>query len=252
MVPDEQGGLDSRGGRVLRLREIQDYIKEKIHVSFGEILEYLNKNRREFVSERSIQHDLRLLRGLQLIELEDGKYRLKMGQREFTKGDLELALRHSRKLLRPWTESYENRYFWLDLMVFDHLEAETLEPSDEVCLLQHLKSGYYRDIYERLLEYRKMMEETGLSESNMLPVLGHTRDLKEIKKRLDDPSPLISMDLIELAPGLTVADESLEKIVDLRDLLIGKILSIEHSLQNDVPLKGRCDYCPHLEISIIE
>jgi len=244
--------MDSRGRRVLRLREILDYIKEKIHVSFGEILEHQNKNKKELVSERSMQHDLRLLRGLELIELEDAKYRLKAGQREFSKGDLELALKHSRKLLQSLTESYQNRYYWLDIMVFNHLEAETLEPSDEMCLLQHLKSGYYRDIYERMLEYRGMMEETGLTKSNILPVLGHNSDLKEIRERLDDPSPLPWMDHFELAPALTVDDESLENIVDLRDLLIGKMMSIEYSLQNDIPLKGRCDYCPHLEINIIE
>ena len=101
------------------------------------------KNKKEPVSKRSTQHDLRLLRGLELIELEDAKYHLKASQREFTKSDLELALKHSRKLLRPWTENYQNRYSWLDLLVFKHLETEPLEPSDEMCLLQHLKSANY-------------------------------------------------------------------------------------------------------------
>jgi len=252
MPSDEHEGMDARGGRILRLRDIVDTIKNDLHVSAGEILESLNENRKEPVSMRSMQHDLRLLRGLELIELEDGKYRLKVGQRRLSKADLGQALTHSRKLLRPWKESIENRYFWLDLLVFDRLEAETLEPSDEMCLLQHLKSGYYRDIYERLLEYRRVLVETGISEGNLIPLLGHSSDLLEVRKRLEGLSPFPSMENHKHAPALTVDDETLKKIVDLRDLLIGKLISIEFSLQHNVPLKGRCDYCPHLEISIID
>jgi len=249
---DEHEGIDSRGRRILRLRDIVDYIKNDFHVSAGEILEHLNKSRKDHVSMRSMQHDLRLLRGLELIMLEDGKYRLKAGQRRLSKADHELSLTHSRKLLRPWKESFENRYFWLDLLVFEQLEVESFEPSDEMCLLQHLKSGYYRDTYERLLAYRGILNETGLSECNMLPVLGHSSDLMDIRKRLEGLSPFPSMENQEQAPALTVDDETLKKAMDLRDLLIGKLSSIEYSLQHDVPLKGRCDYCPHLEISIIE
>ena len=199
-----------------------------------------------------MQHDLRLLRGLELIELENGRYRLKAGQRRLSKADHELSLTHSRKLLRPWKESFENRYFWLDLLVFEQLEVESLEPNDEMSLLQHLKSGYYRDIYQRMLAYRGVLDETRLSECNTLPYLGHSNDLMEIRKRLEGLSPFPSMENPEQAQALNVNDETLKKAVDLRDLLIGKLSSIEYSLQNDIPLKGRCDYCPHLEITIIE
>lgn len=252
-LPDEDETSASRGkrSRDLRLRKILDYIQEKSRVSSAEILEHLNKKRKKPVSKRVLQFDLSTLRLLDTIELEDMTYSPKVTVRKFSEGDLGLALRHSRKLLRPWTERYDNRYFWLDLLVRDHLEAESPEPSDEMCLLQHLKSGYYRDIYERLLEYRRGLVETGLSEINLIPILGHSSDLNEIRKRLG-LSPFPSMENHENALALTVDDETLQKIADIRDLLIGKLMSIEYSLQNEIPLKSRCDYCPHLEISIIE
>ncbi len=78
---------------------------------------------------------------------------------------------------------------------------------------------------------------------------GHTDDLKDIRVNSEDP---YSRGMSELAPVYTVETESLEKLMDLRGLIIGKLSSIEFSLRHRIPLKGRCDYCPHLEISITD
>ncbi len=248
-LPDEGEASVSIGerSRDLRLRKIVDYIQEKSRVSFAEIYEYLNKQRKEPLLKRVVGYDLSTLRFLDIIELVDGKYSPKVTVRKFSEGNLELALEHSRKLLRPLTESYENRRYWLNTM-FDYLEAEPLQPSKETCLLQHLRSDY-REIYGRMLEYLKMADETGLSKSNADSLLGHTDDLIDIRVNSEDP---YSRGMSELAPVLTVETESLEKLMDLRGLIIGKLSSIEFSLRHGVPLKGRCDYCPHLEISITD
>ena len=104
----------------------------------------------------------------------------------------------------------------------------------------------------KMLEYWKMMEKIGLSGINQLPILGHSSDLHEIKKRLEGQSLFPLMENHENAPALTVDDKTLQKIGDIRELLIDKLTSIENSIDNEIPLKSRCDYCPHLEISIIE
>ena len=210
----------------------------------------MNTNKTKRISNRSIQHDLRFLRGLDLIELDNAEYSLKVGQKKFSKGDHELALKHSRKLLESLTERSVHIHLWLDLLVFDNLGAESLEHPDEMCLLQHLKSGYYQDIYERMLEYRNMMKETGLAESDRYPILGHTNDLKDILMKSEKPPPRVRP--FPSSSFVTVESEALKKIIDLRDLLIGKLISIEHSVKHLTPLKGSCEYCPHLKIKIIE
>ena len=249
-LPDEGEASVSIGerSRDLRLRKIMDYIQEQTRVSFAEIYEYLNKMRKKPLLKRVVGYDLTTLRLLDIIELEDGKYSPKVTVLKFSEGDLELALKHSRKLLLPLTASSENRRFWLATL-FEYLEAEPPNPDDVTCLLQHLKSGYYREIYERMLEYQKMADETGLSKSNADSLLGRTDDLNDIRVNSEAP---VSRGMSELAPVLTVETESLEKLMDLRGLIIGKLSSIEFSLQHRVPLKGRCDYCPHLEISITD
>jgi len=244
---DETSASKGRGNRDLRLRKILDYIQEQSRVSAEEISKYLNKKRETPVLKRVVQYDLSTLRLLDIIKLEDGKYSPKVTVRKLSKGDHELALKHSRKLLLPLTERIETRNYWLDTL-FDYLEAEPPTPSDETCLLQHLKSEY-REIYERMLEYQKMADETGLSKSNANSLLGHTDDLNDIRVNSEEP---YSRGMSELAPVLTVETESLEKLMDLRGLIIGKLSSIEFSLQHRIPLKGKCDYCTHLEISIIE
>jgi len=248
-LPDEDEASVSIGerSRDLRLRKIVDYIQEQPRVSRAEILEHLNKKKKEPIKERALGYDLSTLRFLDIIELVDGKYSPKVTVRKFSEGDLELALEHSRKLLRPLTESYANRRFWLATL-FEYLEAEPPNPDDVTCLLQHLKLDY-RETYQRMLEYQKMADETGLSKSNADSLLGHTDDLNDIRVNSEDP---YSRGMSELAPVLTVETESLEKLMDLRGLIIGKLSSIEFSLQHRIPLKGKCDYCTHLEISIIE
>jgi hypothetical protein len=159
----------------------------------------------------------------------------------------------------------------LDLLVF-----ESGRDIDYQCLVQHFQTGYFQDIYALMMKYRQLMDETGLSEIRGLPKLftgssswieeSHKAGVEEnitqenLEKLMDNSFPtkgdMLMIDINSAILGSNspnikcVHKAKYKEIVDLRNLLVGKIYSVVNDATHGIPLQGFCDHCPNRKVTI--
>lgn len=179
------------------------------------------------------------------------------------------ALKHSKDLLL--TNKYKQGYdAIMPHMVIDKLAFQDLEDvevkmngdMDDRCVFQHLKSGY-ETVYSALLEYRRLMDETGLSKVKGFPKFGisGTPFPKEgpYPERIPHgpiqepkiPSLSEYLESKEVNPEvakryrlpLDVSKEKIKKLLNLWDFLYSQICKILYAVEQGNPLLGSCDYC---------
>jgi hypothetical protein len=121
--------------------EIQKQVREKFHKT-----------------NRLIQYDLSDMEKLGIIKLDEqkGLYYLP-GPKLLTPKDYEFALEHSRMLLFTQTLRQGFNNISQDKWVNTLLNADRYVDSKELgCLMQHLKTGYYEELWLLLEEYSKL------------------------------------------------------------------------------------------------
>lgn len=180
------------------------------------------------------------------------------------------TLKHSRNLFL--TTKYKQGYdAIMPHMVIDKLAFLDLEDvdvkmkvdMDDRCVLQHLESGY-EAVYSALLEYRRLMDETGLSKVKGFPKFRISRTpfpkggpypvflphgpIQELKI----PSLSEYLDSEEVNPEvakryrlpLDVSKEKIKKLLNLWDFLYFQICKILRHVEHGSPLLGSCEDCP--------
>lgn len=265
-----------------RIRHIIEKLKQH-PMTLEQILEILQKSnltKDDKTGKRSVQNYVAELRAIGIVNFDpsSGTYRFTEKEKQIfeSKHDYQIALSHSKNLLfsseRENTQRFDqtNPYLAVDCLVY-----ESEKDADDFATLQHLKTGY-SEIYEALQQYRKLMDETGLSKRTCLPKLGDgmnfdgdnehflefVHGLPRLPSRESIPATLpmvIDDEFIEFESGTLGRDDviarvsasKVKKILNLRDLLVGKIYGyVMNAVRNGTPLKGCCDFCPNREITI--
>jgi len=194
-----------------------------------------------------------------------------------SKHDYDIALKHSRYLTLSTSDKQRldqsNPYLALDLLVYHDKENRDV---DDQCLFQHIKTGYY-EVYSLLQKYRKIMDARGYSEHPHFPKLhshfefthrspwemvAEVALLQDEEKRerhvegeIAGDEYMYSSDLKERGlpekPLCSPEERKRAKeLLDLRDLLVGKIYAIVNEVRNGIPLQGYCDSCPDRRVTI--
>jgi len=231
------------------------------------------------IVKRSVQNYLAELRALGLIvdDLKAGIYQLAESKKVFqSKHDYEIALNHSRRLVLSRKDSQRldqmSPNAALDLLVFV-CERDI----DDLCFVQHLRTGYHKEVYALIERYRQLMDETGLSKIPSIPKFSlsgltwaeqsHMAEVEEnISERdlaralFEDAKTAANRIRIQVNPFpstdtpeyVYVTKTKMQEIIDLRDLLIGRIYSTANDVVNGIPLQGYCKHCPDLKITILD
>jgi len=259
------------------MRLIMDKLQEK-QMPLAEIEQLVYRSQVSRIGRRSVQNYLAELIALRLVNYnpQTRYYEWAENKTEFrTRHDYDIALKHSRNLILTTRErqglDYTNPCLALDLLVF-----EFYRDIDCKCLVQHLQTGYFQDIYTLMEKYRQLMDETGLSEIPGLPKLfsasstwiedSHKAGVKEnitqanFERSMIDNFPtkgdMLMIDVNSMVLGSSLSNikyvhkAKYKKIVDLRDLLVGKIYSVVNDVIQGIPLQGYCDHCPNRKITI--
>ena len=272
-----------------RMRLILDELKEK-PMSSNEIEQLVSgKAQIDRIAKRSVQNYVAELNALGLIfwNPQARVYEIAERKRVFnSKYDYEIVMKHSKKLVLSSKErqrlDHTNPALVVDLLVFEKDRHALFGDTDidDKCLVQHFPTGYFSDVYALMQNYYRLMEETNLSKIKGLPklsmanlcfdtvmdqtdgssivesfanknfeaVVNETEFLRTGKKgkimQIDISALGEEKDLVE------VSEEKFKEILDVRNLLIGRIYSIVNDVINGIPLLGYCDYCPDRRTTI--
>lgn len=245
-----------------RMRKIIEILKQK-PLTFNEIRDLFKEKTKEKIKEkileRSLQRYLEELKALGLITY-DGQYHWAETKRAFqSRQEYEIFLKHSEALTFSGIANIlldeMNPYFGLDMLIFEPEKDKNL-----ACLMQHIKSGY-PEVFDLMQKYRRTMDKTGLAKIPNIPKFTLPTDFN-----FDDSTPeetaakaaalkgdqIVVLDpfkaLRESGLKIEVSDKEVKELVNLRDLLVGKIYTIIAKVKHGSPLEGKCDLCPELAI----
>lgn len=201
---------------------------------------------------------------------EKTEYVKKSDKRFRSESERKRALKHSKNLLL--TNKYKQGYdaimphMVIDKLAFHDLEEDEVQMAvdmDDRCVFQHLKSGY-EVVYSALLEYRRLMDETGLSKVKGFPKFRISRTplpkggpypmflphgpIQEPKI----PSLSEYLDTDEENPEVAkryrlpvnVSKEKIKKLLNLREFVYFQICKILRHVEHGSPLLGSCEDCP--------
>ena len=240
-----------------RVRLILDKLKEQ-SMTLSEIEHLVYGKGSTKITLRTVQNYIAELKALGLVtcDPEEKIYELTGVKKKVfqSKHDYDLALKHSRNLVFSTEEKQRfdqmNPFLALDLLAFhDTQEIQDIghiSHLDDKCFVQHLKTGYFKEVYSLMQKYRQLMDETGFSKRTGFPKLSET--LGDLFTGLT-PQESVSQ-AATLKENKHAEEEKLNEIENLRNLLIEKIYSIANDVKNGIPLQGYCDYCPEQKITI--
>jgi len=213
---------------------------------------------------RTVENYLAELRGIGLVHYDPANKVYEAAgvrKRIFTsRDDYELALKHSRGLvlsskLKLRLDQTEPALA-LDELVFT--DEASGGDKDYICLKQHLKTGYFEEVYIPMQRYRQLLDETGISKCPSFPKLFCPEFSSETPDELVAEAASMRGSLPS-AEGmkeyaaqlhLDVDVKKLREIMELRDSLVGKVYSIVYDIKHGIPLRGCCDSCPDRSLTI--
>jgi len=249
------------------LKTILGLLEQHPH-KFGELFESVKKETKLKIKERTLHRHLDTLLELNLIVYDDkeGEYCLPQSKKQVfeSKHDYDLALKHSRLLVFSTKETQRfdqmDPFLALDVVVFfdDPLNRDI----DNECVMQHLKTGYYKEVYVFMQKYRQLLDKTGVSLWAGLPKLFSSEFAGETPSEIVVQASTLKDEYIKLPRryGLGASKDEfihvhrkeMKEIYDLRNLLVGKLYSIVNDVRNGIPMRGYCDHCPHHKLTIKE
>lgn len=269
---------DYRKEKCLRQRFILDKLEQK-PLTIEEIEDFYKKNNYK-IGSRTIEYDLEHLKILKIIEYDSIVKIYQIANRKQTfnnKAEYDLAMKHCRRLCFTSREKQRfdqtNPFLVLDLLAFYDTRAPM--DVDDRCFVQHLKTGYFKEIYEDLEKYRGLMDKTGYSDNSSFPKLydkiadifsenspqemvSSASELKNAnfrKQQVEDEieTQKAHWKLLMRENGKPTSfkvNKEDREIYNLRALLVGKIYAIVNDLSHGIPLQGFCDCCPTMKVKI--
>jgi len=235
------------------MRLIMVKLKER-PMSFDEIVELVSKPPGNRIVTRSVHNYLAELVALGFVnhDAQNRIYEWTGNVRVLTPHDLRNALNHSKDLV--FSTKKKQRLDHMDIhAALDFLVFSSDATIEVQCLIQHLKTGYFKEIYAPMEEYRQLMNKTGLSDIPGFPKLARLRDVGMSEKKDEIVIDRNAAVLGAKSRNLTrIRRNDLRELLDVESLLVVRINLLLHSVRLRIPLRGRCDYCPTQEISMQE
>lgn len=201
------------------------------------------------VTRRTIYNHLERLSLLGLVVNEKGIWYPKESRRKFrTKNDYEAALDHSKFIMSgsSWRQGVAQYSTYALLQEFSIGLSKGLNIHDRGCGIEffaHVKTGYPY-LYSKFKEGSSLLKERGSF-------------IKENDERLfsidqfDTPSEYVAQDDNEVST--TTRDETNklnERLDNVLRKIGGEIAVIFRHIEHGTPLKGYCDFCPDLNVTI--
>jgi predicted transcriptional regulator len=234
-----------------RMRLILDKLKEQ-PMTFNEIVRLVYKKGSK-IAKRTAQNYIAELVALGFVTYDsEAKIYGLTGtmKKEFqSKHNYDLALKHSKNLVSSTSE--KQRFDQMDpFLALDLLAFHDINPCpdvDDECFVQHLKTGYFKDVYVLMQKYRQLMDETGFSRYLGFPK--YFSSFEEPFGSSQTPQELVSR-VAAHKEAKHMEKDKIKEIENLRNLLVGKIYSIVNEVANGIPLQGYCEYCPDRKVTI--
>jgi hypothetical protein len=189
------------------------------------------------VGRRTLQNYMLELKALGLVAYDGQLYQWIESRQVYSKTDFELALRHSKLLVLSYQDKSQSMddndllrqdamdpFLAVDLIVFS--DIETTAKLKDKCLYQHIRTGY-PEMFALMEKYRGILDKLGYSKEPHMPKIGmfFEREWETIPKEL-------------------------KEAIELRNVLAGKLYFIVEQVKHGIPLKGFCDCCPRLHVSV--
>ena len=239
---------NKKNSKIACLKKILKHIRERGTASSSELNKVLFGSKTDRSTLRSVQNYLFELVELGLLMKGDcsDQYLLAENRQVFeTKNDLELALNHSKRLLK------KDHYL-------DKIKRENL--------FSHFKTGYTKEIWQPFNEYMKLIKANNVTKS-LLPKFGFLPLVKSniledlVMKPMPKPKggPYLARVKYDFEqrevespkePNKHVSPEVMAKLVNLQENILEKLLRMEDTLQDGVPIKGTCEACPIKHITV--
>ncbi|MBA7613067.1 hypothetical protein ES703_20310 [subsurface metagenome] len=220
-----------------RMNKIREVLEER-PLSPGELFSSVEPQYTGKSNRRQHQRDLRGLMIQDLIYFEDGLYLSRDNKPEYNDAEYKIALNHSKQLIltSEGSQGFDQ--------IMREAAAGTLASHPNPWLIEHLKTGYFYEIYQPLLKYRELKEKN--------PKIFNMRP-KDVQVPVDirqSDGPWFKAEECEIA--VAANPEVVAEFCKLEGEITEKIYDLVGRVVNGNLLSGRCDACPLSHIKIKE
>ena len=223
----------------LRLQLILNALKER-PMKLTEI-EQLFKDKQIEVSRRTIQNYLEELKELDDIRYDKtkAKYYYRFFPKVFSPQEYKLTLDHSNRLLSTSDElkhhdSYEGEV--TPRIILDLMLQQKEDFGELFCLKQHFRTGYYDEFWLPFQMFSALMEK------HNYPIVSASQEFMKVVHGHPTNAP-------EVVFG-EVSNNDSAQLVELKKQLLITLYKIMIDVKHGAFLRGSCDHCPMLKVSI--
>lgn len=257
-----------RKKKIQQLRRILEKIKERPR-TFGEIQKIIND-----VKKRTLHNYLAELKGLGLIVFDEktSRYSASGSTRQVfsSKHDYELALEHSKRMVfgdpRDVVEDMRGTPLSSEVYNPSRIAFEASELAiwrSSTPLISHLKTGYFREIWLPLEEYRDLtnlpdrdIDLLALVDEGLEEKAGSLLSAPQVSSKGERLGSDKSEEP-EIVDGWNDTIKSLlpkdrKRVEELTEIITKEIIFIIEKVRHGIPLKGHCEYCPSKTVTIHE
>jgi hypothetical protein len=136
-------------------------------------------------------------------------------------------LKHSKHILLT-RSNYQGLDYWDKEMMIENLLLHGNDELETKSVMQHFETGYNNEVWSPLMEYKSLMDKY-----NYPTVPSPTRF---------DVASSIESGFFEEFERIPSNDR--KRLQELKRQLIQEIKRIIFGVENGIPLKGQCDFCP--------
>jgi hypothetical protein len=151
--------------------------------------------------------------------------RKKKSETRVAKRGIQSQLKHSRHILLTRSD-YQGLDYWAEETLIENLLLHGNDQLATKSVMQHFETGYDNEFWSPLMEYKSLWDKYG---HPIVPV---------------PPQFHVGYEgcLLEDFERIPVNDR--ERLRELKGQLIEKVRRMIFEVENGIPLKGRCDFCP--------
>jgi hypothetical protein len=149
----------------------------------------------------------------------------KRAEGKIRKRSVQSQLKHSKHILLT-RDGYQGLDYWAEDRLIENLLLTCNSRLEIKSVMQHLKTGYFDEFWSPLMEFKSLMDRYG---HPTVPYSGRIP---------------IGYENVLLAKFERIPENDRKRLQELKGNLLQKIERIIFGVQNGIPLKGRCDFCP--------
>jgi hypothetical protein len=137
-------------------------------------------------------------------------------------------LKHSKRILLTRSD-YQGLDNWEKANLIENLLLHANDELETKSLMQHFETGYFDQLWSPLMKYKSLREK-------------HNCPIVPFPPRFQEAIGGYGKSLSDAFENIPEDDK--ERLLKLKEQLLNAIDRIIFEVQNGIPLKGRCDFCP--------